>query len=288
MSYLQSIQKNIEHEWNDLVKSKYNLLIATVITKNISHKWQFSCRNKIIKKLIPPEVKILTLEFDLDYQKKIIKEFNQSEDKLTIHGSMISELQNILPENTLCLLVDIDAYPLSQEAIKLSFLMAKEKGIYGNIQRTNCIKNGENLFIGCSYMCFDNKKIKSQSEKNWIINKRSDCGEEISWIFPELIDEELFRPIKTIFKPIWPLEGNKPVYGIGTTFGINNKPMTYHHFFSRNEISRFHFFLVSFCHLLKISTNFKNTKYKKLIRNLYKNIIYEIKFSIKYLINKIN
>ena len=288
MTDIRHYKKNIEDEWNCLINSEYKLIISTVITKNLSQKWQFFYRNKIIKEIVPPEVKILTLEFDLDFQYKIIRNFKEADNKLTIHGSMISELQTIIPEKTLCLLLDIDAFPLSEEAIKLSFLMASKKGAFGNIQRTNCIKNGENLFIGCSYICFDNKKLKPFGHSNWVINQRSDCGEEISWNFPEMIDEELFRPLKTIFKPIWALEGDIPAYGIGTTFGFNNEPMTYHHFFSRNLVSRVHFFLISFGYFVKIKRIKKRHEKKNSLNMFLKYLKTVIKFTIKYLINKID
>ena len=124
--------------------------------------------------------------------------------------------------------------------------------------------------------------------KNWVINKRSDCGEEISWNFPEIINDDLFKPIKTIFKPIWPLRGNIPIYGIGTTFGLNNEPMTYHHFFSRNLVSRVHFFLISFGYFVKIKRIKKRHEKKNSLKKFLKYFKTEIKFTIKYLINKID
>ena len=44
---------------------------------------------------------------------------------------------------------------------------------------------------------------------------------------PELLEQDLFRPIKTTFKPIWKLSHfDKPSIGIGTSFGYKNNPMT--------------------------------------------------------------
>ena len=34
-------------------------------------------------------------------------------------------------------------------------------------------------------------------------------SEVITWEKPELIDHNLFKPLKTLFSPVWPLEGEK-------------------------------------------------------------------------------
>ena len=51
--------------------------------------------------------------------------------------------------------------------------------------------------------------------------------------------------MSTRFYPIWPLEGSTPVYGVGTTFGCDGIPVSYHHFFARNLTSRLHFWWIS-------------------------------------------
>ena len=96
--------------------------------------------------------------------------------------------------------------------------------------------------------------IQNLNESAWIANERSDVSEEITWLKPNLIDQNLFRPINTLFKPIWALEGKKKVYGVGTTFGYKNLPINYHHFYSRNFMARLHFFLISF---IKFINNIK-------------------------------
>jgi hypothetical protein len=199
---------------------------------------------------------------------------------------MIRDLIRNLNTNSYCLIIDIDAFPLSKYAIKLSFVLAMLKGINGNIQRTNCIENGEHLFIGPSYICFKTKTIKELKEAAWIVNERSDVSEEITWARPELVDHNLFKPIKTIFNPIWALEGEKKVYGIGTTFGYNNFPINYHHFYSRNFAARLHFFLISFFKFLKIKLTFEDSK-KITSKKILKLILNETKFTIKYILGRI-
>ncbi len=280
-------EKEVEHYWDTLVKKDIDLFIYSLSTNNLSTNWAFFFRNKILKLLIPEEVKIGTIEFNKKYC-----DFNSSKSKsksnsdyLSIHSVMIRDLIRNLNSKSYCLILDIDAYPLSKYAIKLTFVLAMIKGINGNIQRTNCIENGGHLFIGPSYICFNSETIKNLNEAAWIVNERSDVSEEISWLKPEIIDQNLFKPLKTLFKPIWALEGEKKVYGIGTTFGYNNIPINYHHFYSRNYLARLHFFLISFLKYLKIKLNFKHNK-KLNLRLKIKQALRETKFAIKYILGK--
>ena len=279
-------KKEVEGYWKILIKKDLDLFIYSLSTNNLSQKWQFIFRNKILKLLIPKEVKIGNLEFHKKYCEREFLISESSSNYLSIHSVMIRDLIRNLNSKSYCLIIDIDAFPLSIFAIKLTFVLAMLKGINGNIQRTNCLDNGSHIFIGPSYICFNTETIKKLNEAAWIANERSDVSEEITWIKPELIDHNLFRPIKTLFKPIWALEGKMKVYGIGTTFGYNNIPINYHHFYSRNFIARLHFFIISFLYFLKIKLTFEDSK-KLNLKVKIKEFIKETKFSIKYLFGKI-
>ena len=280
-------KKEVEDYWEILIKKDFDLFIYTLSTNNLSKKWEFLFRNKILDLIVPEKVKIGTLEFSKNYcelESSFSKSISNS-NYLSIHSVMIRDLIRNLNNNSYCLIIDIDAFPLSKFAIKLSFVLATLKGINGNIQRTNCIENGAHLFIGPSYICFNTETIKELKDAAWIANERSDVSEEITWAKPELIDHSLFKPIKTLFKPIWALEGEKKVYGIGTTFGYNNIPINYHHFYSRNFAARFHFFLISFFNYLKIKFSFGKSR-KITVKDIYQVFLKETKFAIKYLLGK--
>ncbi len=281
-------EREVENYWDILIKKDVDLFVYSLSTNNLSKKWYFIFRNKILDLLIPEKVKIGTLEFNKNYCE-MVSSLSKSKAKsnyLSIHSVMMRDLIRNLNKDSYCLIIDIDAFPLSKYAVKLSFVLAMLKGINGNIQRTNCIKNGAHLFIGPSYICFNTETIKELNEAAWIANERSDVSEEITWAKPELIDHNLFRPLKTLFNPIWPLEGEKKVYGIGTTFGYNNSPINYHHFYSRNFAARLHFFLISFYKYLKIKFFIKDSS-KINFKDISKLIFKETKFSIKYLLGKI-
>lgn len=276
----------INESWEKLIRSKKELIIATVVTKDIANNWCFYFRNKIIRLLTPKQVKIFNLEFNKKYCEEVSESSYDEFGHLTIHGVMINDLVSSISENSFCLLVDIDAFPLSTKAIKIAFATAFLKGVNGNVQRTNCLNNEEHIFIAESFMCFHTKKIKSLGSRAWKANTRSDVSEEISWKWPELLDENVFVPCSTLFKPIWPLKGKKPIYGIGTVFSLNNIKICYHHFFARSLISRLHFLIISFFYYLKIKSR------KKIINPITKNnlkiFVKELKFSIKYMLGKIS
>ena len=278
-------KQEVEDYWDTLIKKDLDLFVYSLSTNNLATNWAFFFRNKILKLLMPQEVKIGTLEYIKKYCELSSLRSKSKSNYLSIHSVMIRDLIRNLNPNSYCLILDIDAFPLSKYAIKLTFVLAMLKGINGNIQRTNCIDNGDHLFIAPSYICFSTKIIQNLNESAWVANDRSDVSEEITWVNPDLIDQNLFRPIHTLFKPIWALEGKKKVYGIGTTFGYKNLPINYHHFYSRNFIARLHFFLISFIKFIKINFNINNNK-KINLRFLIKETIREIKFSIKYLLGK--
>ena len=274
--------------WETLIKRDVDLFVYSLSTNNLSTNWSFSFRNKILNLLMPEEVKIGTLEFNKKYcDLHSLKSKTESKSNyLSIHSVMIRDLIRNLNSNSFCLILDLDAFPLSKYAIKVTFVLAMLKGINGNIQRTNCIDNGEHLFIGPSYICFNTETIQNLNESAWIVNDRSDVSEEITWVKPDLIDQHLFKPLKTLFKPIWALEGQKKVYGLGTTFGYNNFPINYHHFYSRNFVSRMHFFMISFLRYIKIRLSIKDNK-KKNLKVKIKETLKETKFTIKYILGRV-
>ena len=252
MSETPSPWLDLEARWRELVNSGRPLLIATVQTRDLANSWLFHGRDRLIRALAPPEVLLLQLDFDGPLQAALAAASEQPEGRLTVHGVMLQQLQRLLPSEALCLLIDLDAFPLSRAGIQLSFLLAARDGLCGNAQRTNCIDNGEHLFIGPSFCCFSQRLLKPLTDQAWRINGRSDVGEEICWRLSVPLGENLFRPIHTRFAPIWSLEGTTPVYGVGTTFGCAGIPVSYHHFFARNVTSRLHFALLSWVAYLRL------------------------------------
>ena len=162
-------KQEVEDYWETLIKKDLDLFVYSLSTNNLATNWAFFFRNKILKLLMPQEVKIGTLEYSKKYCELSSLRSKSKSNYLSIHSVMIRDLIRNLNPNSYCLILDIDAFPLSKYAIKLTFVLAMLKGINGNIQRTNCIDNGDHLFIGPSYICFNTKTIKNLKEKNfWV------------------------------------------------------------------------------------------------------------------------
>jgi len=242
---LPSPWKDLDQRWQALLESRRPLVIATAQTRDLANSWLFHWRDRLIRHMAPPQVLLLNLECDLQLTGQLASASEQPGGRLTVHGVMLGQLQRLLPSDALCLLIDVDAFPLSRQAIQLSFVLAERHGLCGNAQRTNCISNGEHLFAGPSFCCFSQRLLGPLGDQAWRINDRSDVGEEICWRLPLPLQEVLFRPLRTRFAPIWPLEGSTPVYGVGSTFGCEGVPVSYHHFFARNLTSRLHFWWIS-------------------------------------------
>ena len=277
----------INSSWKSLELSGKKLFIANVYTESFSDSLFFHFRNKIIRNLKPDNITTINLEFKTKYIRSFIDEEKKHGKSFTVHSAMLEKLRQILPNNSLVLIIDLDAFPLSNDALKLTFILANKFGISGNAQRTNCIENGEHIFIGPSYMCIDIDLLRS-IDTPWDVNKRSDVGEEISWHLGTSINRSLFLPFKTIKPPIWSLKGSQKVYGIGTSFSYEEMPIAYHHFFSRDIIAKSHFLLISFIkyqQLVVNSLSLSSLKNFSVITAL-KKIAKSIRSSCYYLINK--
>ncbi len=257
-------------------------LIITIKSKSIANSFAYFWRNKIINLLADDGYIIMDLCFDIfqDYN------FFYNNGILNFHGKMLHETFNLLNHNNIyVLIIDNDAYPLSREAIDITFKLAEQNGISGNLQRTNCIDNNQHLFIAPSYLCIRGSLIHELGLNAWVTNTRSDTAEEIIWNNPNINVREIgFRPLKTLFKPIWKLDGDNNVYGIGTTFISNqNVPINYHHFYSRLWISRVHFYIISMFDFIIINykcINFFNISLcnfgyiKKIKNDIFRNLRY--------------
>ena len=175
-------QQEVEDYWDTLINKDIDLFIYSVSTNNLSTNWAFFFRNKILKLVTPEEVKIGTLEFNKKYcDFNSLKSKSKSKsDYLSVHSVMIRDLIRNLNSKSFCLILDIDAFPLSNYAIKLTFVLAMLKGINGNVQRTNCIDNGCHLFIGPSYICFNSETIQNLNEQGMITISKLPEGHRIS------------------------------------------------------------------------------------------------------------
>jgi len=166
----------------------------------------------------------------------------------TVHSIVLKQCLSVLSDNCYVLILDIDALPLSANAIERVFDDAIRASLVGNVQRTNCIDNHEHLFVAPSFMCFRISTLREAFESHDVIriSDRSDVFEEFTY-YLQAANREIvyYRPIHCR-KPIWCLEGSIPSFGLATTFGIDNVGISYHHFCSRFFLQRLQFFVKTF------------------------------------------
>jgi hypothetical protein len=133
------------------------------------------------------------------------------------------------------LILDIDAIPLSRQAVMTTLALAHRGSLVGNIQRSNHIKNDQHTFIAPSFMGIDIWKWMLWGSPSFRPTTRGDVAEEVTYRWEECNGEVLYympmgfeaAPIES---PSWKLADGMPDYGCGTTFGADGVPVSYHAF----------------------------------------------------------
>jgi hypothetical protein len=138
-------------------------------------------------------------------------------------------------DHDVILFLDIDCVPLNEDAIDHYINMAANGLLVGNIQRSNHIENNQHVFAAPSAVALSKETFIKMGKPSALENHRSDVAEEYTWAAEENgVGVDLYLPLSYDRKPTecdyWPLKDGMPVYGQGTTFGRDNKPMFYHNF----------------------------------------------------------
>jgi hypothetical protein len=133
------------------------------------------------------------------------------------------------------LFMDIDAIPLSYDAIVNTLVKAHGGTIIGNVQRSNHIQNNEHVFVAPSFMGISPKVWHDLGRPSFEPTFRGDVAEEITYAAEaHNVPYYFYMPISVEAAPIeapnWKLKTGWPVYGCGTTFADGRKPVSYHAF----------------------------------------------------------
>jgi len=195
----------------------------------------FTCYNHLIDEKI------------VDYQRKVVEKFTDiplvslkygfTLDTMS-HGDLLNHAVSKLfyYQGIDCVLIlDIDAIPLSSEAVQKTFDLAYSGALVGNIQKANHLPT-DKTYVAPSYMCFTRLLYEYAGSPTMNESNITDVGGRFS------INCERFNIPMIKFLPVhseapvddtglmWGLGEGLPTYGHGTTFAHEGVPLTYHLF----------------------------------------------------------
>lgn len=153
------------------------------------------------------------------------------------HGETLTNLARTCMQKgyDTIMFMDIDAIPLSTHAIEYTLNKAHRGHLVGNIQRSNHIENNQHLFIAPSFMAMSLNYWTWAGQPRFTETHRGDVGEEVTYGWDDKnYPKQMYMPIGFEASPIecesWALADGMPHFGLGTTFGLNGIPMSYHAF----------------------------------------------------------
>lgn len=133
-------------------------------------------------------------------------------------------------ETDVCILLDIDAFPLNEVALAILYRGAAEGMLIGAVQRANHIENDRHLYVGPSCMAFSKKIYKILGSPSFDATSYGDIGEEITYVWENAKRSVVFLWPTSVEKPLWDLQDGKR-FGIGTTYD----DLFYHFFCVRDK-----------------------------------------------------
>jgi len=185
----------------------------------------------------------------LESQKKVLEKYNKSNIAhypiLTDAppGYTMDKLIDMLEqrEHDAIMFLDIDALPLSENALDYFFEQAYAGKVIGSAQRSNHIQNNQHVFAAPHNVTFTIANYRKCDNPSFMPNHRGDVGEELTFKAEENdIPVEILMPLRYDAPPIrmdwepkdsppyWDLADGMPKYGIGTTFGTEGNEMFWH------------------------------------------------------------
>lgn len=139
--------------------------------------------------------------------------------------------------------LDIDCIPVHPDALDYFFEQAYAGKVIGDAQRSNHIQNDQHVFCAPHNVTFTIETYRKIGNPSFMPNHRGDVAEEITWRARENnVPVEIIMPLHFDAPPIrmdwepkdlpphWDLADGMPKYGVGTTFGTEQKEMFWHNY----------------------------------------------------------
>lgn len=182
-------------------------------------------------------------------QRLVVEKYNKSK---IVHypvltgadpGTTMTKLVPMLEErgHDAIMFLDVDALPLTDNALDYFFEQAYAGKLIGSAQRSNHIQNNQHVFAAPHNITFTTDLYKRIGSPSFSPNHRGDVSEELTFAAEENnIPVEIVMPLHYDAPPIrmawepkdsppyWDLADGMPKYGIGTTFGTEGNEMFWH------------------------------------------------------------
>ena len=129
-------------------------------------------------------------------------------------------------------MLDIDAIPLTPDALTRVIESAARGNLCGIIQRANHKQNNRHLYVGPAVMGVSRATLEKLRFPSFSETPRADVGEEVTYAAEAKgVPLDTFRPCKVLGPKLWPLEGEEPQFGRGTVYADSDgQPIFYHNF----------------------------------------------------------
>jgi len=185
----------------------------------------------------------------VELQQTVVKKYNKSN---IMHYPVLSEappgytmdkLMEMLATkgHDAVMFLDVDALPLTDNALDYFFEQAYAGKVIGSAQRSNHIQNNQNVFAAPHNVTVSLDTYNRLGRPSFLPNYRGDVAEELTFKAREgNIPVEILMPLRYDAPPIrmdwepkdappyWDLADGMPKYGIGTTFGTEGNEMFWH------------------------------------------------------------
>ena len=184
-------------------------------------------------------------------QQQVVKKFNKTNiahyPVLTEAnpGYTMDKLVDMLEKrgHDAIMFLDIDCVPVAEDALVYFFEQAYSGKVIGDAQRSNHIENDQHVFCAPHNVTFTMENYRKCGNPSFMPNYRGDVAEELTFRARESnIEVEIVMPIRYDAPPIrmdweskdlppyWDLADGMPKYGVGTTFGIDDREMFWHNY----------------------------------------------------------
>jgi len=209
----------------DKVTEKINACIVSFFMNNIDRK-SVELQHKVVEKFNVrkyPHYSILTdlrhgASMDLFWQMNGI-------DMPMFKGHNVPKKF----DHDVIIFLDIDAVPVNEAALDMLAISAHNGNLVGNIQRSNHIKNDQHVFVAPSAMGISVNTFFTMGKPSALETSRADVAEEYTFAAEKsgIVPLDFYMPLRYDERPAecesWALKDGMPVYGRGTTFGINGE-----------------------------------------------------------------